>query len=76
MRNRLAVAVVTALLLGAAPGVAQQLEVLPPGTWANDVTPDGNIVVGSAPGGEFLIDDPSAFPWGINTSNGLRGTTP
>ena len=43
-----------AALAGALPSEAQQIVVLPNGTWANDVTPDGEVVVGTAPGGGFI----------------------
>ena len=48
----------TAALLAVAPftaGVAgQQLVTLPPGSWANDITPDGEVVVGTYSGGGFI----------------------
>jgi uncharacterized membrane protein len=41
---------------------AQALEILPTGTWANDVTPDGELIVGSSNVGGFMWrwrDDPA-----------------
>ncbi|RKY21177.1 MAG: hypothetical protein DRQ55_05220 [Planctomycetota bacterium] len=35
---------------------AQSLTILPAGTWASDITPDGRVVVGSAAGGGFYWD--------------------
>jgi uncharacterized membrane protein len=43
-----------ALALLAVPCAGQQLEILPTGTWANDVTPDGEIVVGTSSVGGFI----------------------
>ena len=42
------------LLLAFAPAAdAQQVVEMEPGTWVTDITPDGNIVTGSGPGGAF-----------------------
>lgn len=47
MTSRFLGLMVLAGLSVATPVAAQQLVNLPPGSWANDVTPDGEIVVGS-----------------------------
>jgi uncharacterized membrane protein len=50
-------ALASLLLLGlSASAAAQALHVLPDGTWANDITPDGRYVVGGSAGGGFIWD--------------------
>ncbi len=58
----LATLAVAVVLAAAAPAGAQQYIPLPTGTWANDITPDGEVVVGTAPTGCFIWrwrDDPA-----------------
>ncbi len=45
---------IVAALSSAAPVGAQQYIELGPGTWCNDITPDGEVVVGTAPLGCFI----------------------
>jgi uncharacterized membrane protein len=54
MKSTVLSLVVLAALAGALPAHAQQIVMLANGTWANDVTPDGEVVVGTAPGGGFI----------------------
>jgi uncharacterized membrane protein len=54
MTARLLALTVLAALLTAPSMAAQRIITLPEGTWANDITPDGEIVVGTAFTGGFV----------------------
>ena len=54
MGSRVLVSALLAAIVVATPLAAQQCVLLPAGSWATDVTPDGSVVVGLYPGGSFV----------------------
>ena len=76
---RLHLSLAAALALCAAPIAAQQLVNLPTGTWAYDITPDGEVVVGSSGSDGFIwrwrVDPaPTIVPGGYFTGVSDDGT--
>ena len=69
MTARLLTLSILTVLLTAPSVAAQRIITLPQGTWANDITPDGEVIVGTALNGGFVwrwrVDPAPTYMTGI-----------